>query len=459
MISSVRSSSTRLHRRDERIGVRDLAVHVEPLGAEDRERRAKPALRLGMLAARGIALRADDEEARRALRGARADPVEERLAEHGLVGDDEDVGARAAADVGDDVLDRTIAGRLADLVDEVLAEPPGARLRVRADDDLVDLLGREDVLHGRERLVVEHGAVRRDAREPKRREHAVEPAAGCRAPRVAVDDVALAWLASRARRRRPGSGPARRGGAASRRARPRRASRSRRRGPTSLSVMRALPRCRLLRRAEDRVLRAGDAVLVRPADDLRDLVEVEDRRRGRDLPLERARVPGVRLGDRAAHPARDHVVDEEHERRPEHEGRDRDEEVEVAERLVVVGDAPRHPAQADVVHREERRVEADERQPEVPLPERLGVHPPGHLREPVVDARVDREHGAAEEHVVDVRDDEVRVRGGDVDRDRAEVDPRETADHEHRHEPEREEHRRRQVDAPAPQASRSTRRP
>ena len=34
-----------------------------------------------------------------------------------------------------------------------------------------------------------------------------------------------------------------------------------------------------VRRAEDRVARAGDAVLVRVADDLRDLVEVEDRRR------------------------------------------------------------------------------------------------------------------------------------------------------------------------------------
>ena len=118
-----------------------------------------------MLAARRIALRADDEEARGALVRARADPVEERLAEHGLVRDDEDVGARPAADVGDDVLDRTVAGGLADLVEEVLAKPARPRLGMRADDDLVDLLGREDVLHGGERIVVEHAAVRRDARE------------------------------------------------------------------------------------------------------------------------------------------------------------------------------------------------------------------------------------------------------------------------------------------------------
>ena len=90
-----------------------------------------------------------------------------------------------------------------------------------------------------------------------------------------------------------------------------------------------------------------------------------------------------------------------------------------AKRSRVVGDAARHPLQADVVHREERQVEADERQPEVQLAEPLVVHPAGHLREPVVDAREDREHRAAEEHVVDVRDDEVRVARVDVDRHRA----------------------------------------
>src|SRR5690349_15748391 len=67
-----------------------------------------------------------------------------------------------------------------------------------------------------------------------------------------------------------------------------------------------------MRRAEDRVPRTGDAVLVRVADDLRDLVEVEDRRRRADLPLERERAPRVALGDLAVPPRVDHVV-EEHE--------------------------------------------------------------------------------------------------------------------------------------------------
>src|SRR3954447_7049479 len=47
---------------------------------------------------------------------------------------------------------------------------------------------------------------------------------------------------------------------------------------------------------------AGDAVLVGAADDRRDRVEVEDRRRGRALPLERERAPRVRCGARPATP-------------------------------------------------------------------------------------------------------------------------------------------------------------
>ena len=157
----------RLHGRDERIRVRDLAVDVEPLGAKQRERRAEPPLGLGVLAPRGIALRAHDEEARRALVRPLADPVEERLAENGLVGDDEHIRAGSPTHVGHDVLDGTIAGHLANLVHEVLPQPARPRLRMRAHDDLVDVLRREHVLHRGERLVVDDGAVRGDASEPK----------------------------------------------------------------------------------------------------------------------------------------------------------------------------------------------------------------------------------------------------------------------------------------------------
>jgi hypothetical protein len=88
----------------------------------------------------------------------------------------------------------SVSGRLADLVDEVLAEPTGLRLGVRRHDDLVDPLGREDVPHRGERLVLEHAAVRRDPGFPQRRERPLEPTPGRGTTRVAVDDVALARL-------------------------------------------------------------------------------------------------------------------------------------------------------------------------------------------------------------------------------------------------------------------------
>ena len=73
--------------------------------------------------------------------------------------------------------------------------------------------------------------------------------------------------------------------------------------------------CGSLAGLHHRVPRAGHAVLVRSADDLGDLVEVEDRRRRGHLPLERESAPRVGLRDRAASPADHHVVDEDDERR------------------------------------------------------------------------------------------------------------------------------------------------
>ena len=110
-----------------------------------------------------------------------------------------------------------------------------------------------------------------------------------------------------------------------------------------------------LLRPHDRVPGAGDAVLVRAADDARDLVEVEDRRRRGNLPLDRLGPPRVGGRLRAPLPADDHVVDEHQLREAEEEGRDRDHEVPGAE-LRGVGDAEEQDAraldrQADVVER------------------------------------------------------------------------------------------------------------
>ena len=63
-------------------------------------------------------------------------------------------------------------------------------------------------------------------------------------------------------------------------------------------------------------------------------------------------------------------------------------------------------------------VEADEEQPEVHLAERLVQQAPRHLREPVVHAGEDAHQASADEHVVEVPDDEVRPVHVEIERNR-----------------------------------------
>ena len=95
----------------------------------------------------------------------------------------------------------------------------------------------------------------------------------------------------------------------------------------------------------------GHPVLVRSADDLRDLVEVEDRRRRGDLPLERARAPRVAGRARVRTPSCDEVVEEHQRRGAQQERADRGHEVPGRELVRVVGDAARHALEPEPVHR------------------------------------------------------------------------------------------------------------
>ena len=85
------------------------------------------------------------------------------------------------------------------------------------------------------------------------------------------------------------------------------------------------------------------------------------------------------------------------------------------------------------------------------LAEPLVEQPPEHLRPPVEERREEPEDRAAEEHVVQVRDDVVGVVHLPVERERGEEDPREAADREDREEAEREQHRRVEVEVAAPE--------
>ena len=100
----------------------------------------------------------------------------------------------------------------------------------------------------------------------------------------------------------------------------------------------------------------------------------------------------------------------------------------------VVGVAARHAVVAEPVLHEERGVEADEGEPEVHLAQPLVEHPAGHLGEPEVHAGEDGEHDGAEEHVVEVRDDEVRVVDVEVDWRAGQQDAGEPAEQERQQE-------------------------
>src|SRR5437762_11192703 len=85
----------------------------------------------------------------------------------------------------------------------------------------------------------------------------------------------------------------------------------------------------------------------------------------------------------------------------------------------------------------------------MPAAEPLGKQSAGHLREPVVDAREEAQHRPAEEDVMEVRDDEVRVGRLEVERHDRERDAGEPSDDEHRDESDREEHRGAKPNRPA----------
>ena len=95
-------------------------------------------------------------------------------------------------------------------------------------------------------------------------------------------------------------------------------------------------------------------------------------------------------------------------------------------------------------------MEPDEREPEVHLAQPLVEHPAGHLREPEVHPAEHREHDRAEQHVVEVRHDEVRVRDVPVDRRRGEQYPGQAAEQERGHEAERPQHRGLERQLPPP---------
>ena len=86
-------------------------------------------------------------------------------------------------------------------------------------------------------------------------------------------------------------------------------------------------------------------------------------------------------------------------------------------------------------------VEADEEEHRAEVGDSLPIHAAEHLREPVVKCREEDNSGAAEHRVVEMRHDERCVVQVDVDRKRAEKQPRQPADGERDQEHQRPHHR------------------
>ena len=107
------------------------------------------------------------------------------------------------------------------------------------------------------------------------------------------------------------------------------------------------------------------------------------------------------------------------------------------------------------MHGKEGYVEADEGEPKIQLADRLAHHAAGYLRKPVVDGSDKREHGAADQHVMEMRDHKIRVVHLRIDRHRGDHHAGHSTQHENEDEPEHEEHRRAQYRFAVPQGGKA----
>src|SRR5438132_2470874 len=174
----------------------------------------------------------------------------------------------------------------------------------------------------------------------------------------------------------------------------------------------------------------------------RQIEEVVNLGRGICIPLESKGIPRVGTGFLTSAQADDDVPEEDHDGDADGESADRGKQVHfIPTEITGIGvDAARHTQQPQDVHGEEGEVEADQHQPELNLSQAFAEQLAGYLGEPVVDACENAQDGAAEEHVMQVRDHEVGIRELVVNRHYGQSYTIEAADQEHGDEPKRKEH-------------------
>src|SRR5882762_9951402 len=141
--------------------------------------------------------------------------------------------------------------------------------------------------------------------------------------------------------------------------------------------------------------------------------EVICRRRRTSGPFESPGIPGIGPSGFATVVGPEQVSQEDQDSGSLEENSNSHNEVPrvpTATRFVGV-DPPRHAQQSWDMHEVEGQVEADKEKPEMQLAERLAVHPPRHLWEPVIKGPEKGEENAAHNHIVKMGNQELEEKG------------------------------------------------
>src|SRR6266498_3507867 len=181
-----------------------------------------------------------------------------------------------------------------------------------------------------------------------------------------------------------------------------------------------------------------------PAPDLRDDSKVVDGRWRRDGPFQRPGVPGI-IPSQLSFEIRLHKVEHEtqHPRNLENHADRADHVPGFPTEAWLVGINPSwHPQKSRNVHEIKSEMEADQKQPEMPLAQSLVQHPSRHLGIPVIEGSEEREENSTHDYIVEVSHDEVRKTELPVKGRRGEHDSSQTGDEELEQKRDREHHGR-----------------
>src|SRR6185295_4049619 len=100
-----------------------------------------------------------------------------------------------------------------------------------------------------------------------------------------------------------------------------------------------------------------------------------------------------------------------------------------------------------IMHREECNIEADKKQPEIPVPEFFVHETSGNFREPEIECTEQRKYRAANQHVVQVRNDKICIVHLQIERHGRKHQASESAQQKYHEECKHKQQRRAEVEA------------